>query len=596
MGGAASFSLPPERPFFNPKEGERVGSNTEESTEIVPPAAAPARPKSRMLLAVVIVVILVVAAVAGAWAAGLFSKKKAEKVLVIGMSSDVENMDPAKTSAMYGPPGMIYETLIERDKTGAYVPGLATAWELKSMRGTTYPHNGTLDLTLKSGVKFHDGSVFDSNAVKRIINYYSTTESWVQYEFWSVFGCQNKTGWPNQGMWAKDATHLTLNLTWVDVALVFNLSHLYGSMMGPDALESDGLAKYGTAGNKVVGTGPFKLQEWVAHDHITLVKNKDYTWGASWFTNKGPANIDKVIYRIMPDTAARLVAFESGAIDVLQQVPPNKIQTYLNTPNVTVITGPGQGTYHVEFNCQKDPWTNVSLRKAFAYAINRTHIVETVWHGYAEKGVNYLSPIEPESTKVPAQYNFTYDPVKSAALFAEAGWTDTDADDFLENSTGSELTLHLWTTNKGEDVLMAEIVQDEFVQMGVHTELTQYQEDALRTMAADGEQEAILFWYSWPRAEILDWHFGTWAAGGSNTGWYKDDVFDDYVTNWTYAETQKQFSDNATAGHIRLLTQAPWAPLVFWHQIVAVHDNVKGWYVHPLGQEQVIDITDVDIV
>ncbi len=572
------------------------------SEEIEPPAAAGApKPKSKVLIAVIIVAILIVAAVVGAWAAGLFNKKEenpppAEKVLVIAMSSDVENMDPAKTSAMYGPPGMIYETLIARDKTGKYVPGLADSWLLTNRRGTAYPYNATLELVLKSGVKFHDGSTFDSNAVKRIINYYAQADSWVQYEFWSVFGCQNKTGWPNQGMWAKDATHLTLNLTWADVALVFNLSHLYGSMMGPDALEADGLAKYGTATGKVVGTGPFMLQEWVAHDHITLVKNPNYTWGASWYTNKGPAKIDKVIYRIMPDQAARNAAFESGAVDILQQVPPSKIEDYLTTANVTVMTGPGQGTYHVEFNCQKPPWNNATLRKAFAYAIDRQTIVDTVWHGYAEPGVNYLSPIEPESTKVPAQYNFTFDTGKSLELFAEAGWVDTDADDLLENATNDHLTLKLWTTNKGEDVLMGELVQAQFQAVGVQVQLTQYQEDALRDSAAAGEQEAILFWYSWPRAEILDWHFGTWAAGGSNTGWYEDDVFDDYVTNWTYAETEKQFSDNATAGHIRLLTQAPWAPIIFWHQIFAIHNNVQGWYVHPLGQEQVIDIVDVDLV
>jgi hypothetical protein len=130
----------------------------------------------------------------------------------------------------------------------------------------------------------------------------------------------------------------------------------------------------------------------------------------------------------------------------------------------------------------------------------------------------------------------------------------------------------------------------------VRVELQTYTETVLRDMAASGEQEAILFWYSWPRAEILDWHFGTWAAdGGSNTGQYKDTVFDDYVTNWTYAETEKEFSDNATAGHIRLLTQGAWAPILFWYQIFAVHNYVKGWTLNPLGQEQVINIVDVDI-
>jgi ABC-type transport system substrate-binding protein len=142
---------------------------------------------------------------------------------------------------------------------------------------------------------------------------------------------------------------------------------------------------------------------------------------------------------------------------------------------------------------------------------------------------------------------------------------------------------------------MSEILLSQFEIVGVHVELTQYSENQLRSNAADGAQDAILFWYSWPRAEILDWHFGTWAAGGSNTGWYEDVVFDNYVTNWTYATTEKEFSDNATAAHIRLLTQGAWAPILFWHQIFAVHNYVTGWSVNPLGQEQVIDIVDVDI-
>jgi peptide/nickel transport system substrate-binding protein len=366
-------------------------------------------------------------------------------------------------------------------------------------------------------------------------------------------------------------------------------------MMGPDALESDGLTNYGTAGHKVIGTGPFMLQEWVAGDHVTLVKNPNYTWGPEWVTNKGPAQIDKIIYRIIPNEATRFLSFESGAIDVLQQVPPNKVQGYASDPGMTVITGQGQGTYHVEFNCNKTPWTNVDLRKAFAYSINRTEILDSVWHGYGQEGVNYLSPIEPEGRLIPAQYNFTYDPVLAATLFTQAGYTKHGDGWLYNNTSGVALTLNLWTTNKGEDVAMSEIIQQQFQAAGVHVNLRQFAESQLRNEAADGHQEAILFWYSWPRAEILDWHFGTWAAGGSNTAWYMDPVFDGYVTNWTYAETEKQFSDNATAAHIRLLTQAPWAPILFWHQIVAVHNYVHGWQVNPLGQEQVIDITDVSI-
>ena len=570
-------------------------SESETKGEEIKPASAPARPKSRMLLAVVIVVVLIVAAVAGAWAFGLIGGEDEGKVLVIAMSSDVQAMDPAKTSAMYGPPGLIYETLITRDLNGDYADGLAVDWELNR----DDPDHPTFEIQLREGVKFHDGTPFNTAAVRDIINYYAQDDSWVQYEFWAVYGCENKTGWPDAGIWCKDDYNMVLNLTWADVALEFNLSHLYGSMLWPKALEEDGLDLYGTANGHVIGTGPYMLDEWVPGDHITLVKNPDYNWGFSWYENKGPAKIDKIIYRIIADQNTRFAGFESGDIDVLQQVPPSKVQEYMDEDNVTVITERGQGTYHVEFNCQKAPWDDANLRKAFCYAVDREQILDTVWNGIGEEGVNCLAPWTPESQNVPAEYNYTYDVDRAEELFALAGFNNTDGDVWLENESG-ELYLELWTTNKGEDIQMGEIVQAQFEAVGVHVTLTPYAETQLRDEAADGNQEAILFWYSWPRAEILDWHFGTWAAGGSNTGWYMDEVFDDYVTNWTYAETEEEFSDNATAALIRLQDQGAWCTLIYWHQIFAVHDYVTfqgapGWAVNPLGQEQVINIVDVDI-
>jgi peptide/nickel transport system substrate-binding protein len=369
-------------------------------------------------------------------------------------------------------------------------------------------------------------------------------------------------------------------------------------MIGPDALWELGLDDYGTAQNweEVVGTGPFMIDEWIAGDHITLVKNPDYNWGASWYDNKGPAKIDKVIYRVVPDATARDAGFTSGAIDILQQVPPSKVETYENMAGVSVMTGQGQGIYYVEFNCVKEPWDNVDLRLAMAYSIDRSAILETVWHDIGEEGVNLLSPVCPEGTAVPAQYNLTYDLTKASAHFTAAGFEDIDDDGWLENTTSEDdLTLELWTTNKAEDVLMGEMLKTQFEDAGVKTNLIQYQETVLRTKAQAGQQEAIQFWFSWPRAEILDWHFGSWAVGGSNTAQYEDPVFDEYVANWTLAETEDEFSDNATAAHIRLLEKCPRAPVLFWHQIFAIHDDITGWYIHPLGQEQTINIVDVDI-
>ena len=123
-------------------------SESETKEEIAKPASAPVRPKSRMMLAVIIAVVFVVAAVAGAWAFGLIGGEDEEKVLVIAMSSDVQAMDPAKTSAMYGPPGLIYETLITRDLNGDYADGLAVDWNLNR----DDPDHPTFEIELRQGV------------------------------------------------------------------------------------------------------------------------------------------------------------------------------------------------------------------------------------------------------------------------------------------------------------------------------------------------------------------------------------------------------------------------------------------------------------
>ena len=527
------------------------------------------------------------------------------KTLVIAMDINIETMDPSKTASMYGPPSMVLETLITRDKTGAYQPGLADSWGWN----LTDPGHPIFEIHLKSGVVFQDGTPFNAQAVKDDIMWYKQSDpsglyGWVSYEFAAINTSDGLSEWGDMdnGVWVKDDHNLVFNCTYYDAALIFNLSHLYGSMMSPTAAFGSGETleqaheNYGTPLHPAVGTGPYMISEWVPGDHVTLARFTDYNWGFGWYTNNGPANIDRIVYRVILDDATRYAAFESGDVDVLMKVPPSKLMSYSSDPSLSLITGPGQGVYYIEFNCQKAPWTNVDLRKAIGFTINRSEIVNMVWHGYAEPGVNYVSPINPEGALIPSQYNFSYNLTRAGGLFAAAGWWDRDSDGWLENASGSELTMPLATTNKEQDVLMSELIQQQLNAAGVHVTLTYYEQPSLLTLAVEGQLNTMLFWYGWPRAEVLDWKFGSWAAGGgSNTAQYIDPVFDEYVMNWTYAPSAAAYSENATRAHERLLTMAPWAPVIFWHQIVVVHDWVTGWYVNPVGEEQVFDAVDVDV-
>jgi ABC-type transport system substrate-binding protein len=103
---------------------------------------------------------------------------------------------------MYGPPGLIYETLITRDLNGNFADGLATWWNLNR----TDPDHPTFELKLREGVKFHDGTPFNSDAVKKIINYYAQDDSWVQYEFGQYTAARTRPDGLTQASGARTTT------------------------------------------------------------------------------------------------------------------------------------------------------------------------------------------------------------------------------------------------------------------------------------------------------------------------------------------------------------------------------------------------------
>lgn len=552
-----------------------MSGTSEETVSPAPPPSAPkARPKTKLIWAIVIVVVLIIAAIAGAWAAGVFKKEKEEKVLVIAMADDITTMNVSAANWLFGPACVIYDTLFTRDLQGGYSDGLVDTWEMDR-------DNLTLTMHLKEGVKFHDGTPCDAEAIKWNIEYQSN-ETWAYSAY--MFASINET-------WVIDDVTLQLNLSYADASLMFNLSNIYGAIMSPTAIEADPEG-YGT-GTNVVGTGPFKISEWVPADHVTVVKNEDYRWAPSWMENSGPAKLDKIIYRIIPDESARFLGYESGTIDILMSVPPYKVTDYQARDDTVIMTGPGQGVFYIEFNCEKAPWDDPTLRKAFGYAINRTEILETVWHGIGSEAWNYLPPILPETNVDPA-LNFSYDPAMAVDLLDQAGYRDRDADGWVEKGN-QELTLDLWTATRGEDISMGEILKDQIEAIGVHVELAHYEDNTLTDMASAGDQEACLFKDSWPRADILDWLLGSWAIPYPNTAHFSDQTFDDLIAAGYESTTDEEYTAAMTAAHERVLELAPWAPVLYWDQVHAVHEWVTGWTLHPLGQETVQNLVDVDI-
>jgi peptide/nickel transport system substrate-binding protein len=295
----------------------------------------------------------------------------------------------------------MFEGLVTYTPDFKLVPQLATAWE-QSADGKT------LTFKLRPNVKWHDGAPF--------------TSADVQFSFMEILKKVHSRG---------KATYLYL--TAVDtpdpLTAVFRFSEPSPYVMRALAgVESPLMPKHVYEGSdpmknpanvKPIGTGPFKFKEWVRGNYIMLERNPDY-WDA------GKPYLDALIFRIIPDGAARAVALESGAVQYGTQyvVPLNDVARLGKLPHLSVTTAGYEyntSVSYMEFNLRRPYLQDRRVRQAIAHAVNKDFLVKNVWFGFA---TNATSPITDKQADFHsgAGPQYPYDLKKAEALLDEAGY------------------------------------------------------------------------------------------------------------------------------------------------------------------------------
>ncbi len=192
-----------------------------------------------------------------------------------------------------------------------------------------------------------------------------------------------------------------------------NLAMDFFAISSPKAIQDNG-EDYGTPSVGAVGTGPFVFVEWVEGDHITVKANEDY-WG-------GRPTLDQIIWRVIPDDSARFLALKSGDIHGLEQATAEDLATAAADPELQVLTKPPLNTSYVAFNYRIKEFQDIKVREAVAHAINKEPLVKSFFGQYGQVA----------KTLIPSSMwgfndaieDFAYDPEKSKALLAEAGFPD----------------------------------------------------------------------------------------------------------------------------------------------------------------------------
>ncbi|MFC0279521.1 ABC transporter substrate-binding protein [Falsigemmobacter intermedius] len=311
--------------------------------------------------------------------------------VIIGIALEPPTLDPTSGAAAAireVTQVNIYEGLTRFGPDGSILPALAKSWDIEENGKVWIFH-------LNEGVKFHDGSDFDAEDVKFTLER-TTAEGSTNAQKQLFNGIETVE--------VVDAKTVKITLKAPDANFAFNMAWGDAVMMAPESVADNA--------TKPVGTGPYKLGEWVKGDRIDLVANPDY-WGAK------PA-IEKATFKIIADPTAALNAMMAEDVDVFPIFPaPETLAQFEGDSRFQVLKGTTEGETILGLNNQKAPLDNVKVREAIAHAVNRQEIIDGAMFGLGTPIGTHFAPHHPAYVDLTAQSAF--DPEKAKALLKEAG-------------------------------------------------------------------------------------------------------------------------------------------------------------------------------
>lgn len=312
------------------------------------------------------------------------------------------------------------EPLVGRDADGTILPWLASEWSVSD-------DLLTWDFTLVDDVTFTDGTPFDAAAVKANIEHLQDPDTGSSTGYLAVQKVESVE--------VVDATHARFHLTEPDSALLESLSQQWTAMESPAGIER-GMDENCAA---PVGTGPFVVDEWVPQQQVTLVRNDEYVPLDPQAEHDGPAYLDEIVWRFIPDAATRYAALRSGEVQVIDNPQPDAIAQADAGGDITHVDAPRPGSSNrIELNSAQPPFDDVRVREAFVRAADPDPGIETLFAGTATRSYSPLSSVEP--TAYGDEDLFTTDTDRAEELLDEAGWTATD-DEGYRTKDGQRLTV-----------------------------------------------------------------------------------------------------------------------------------------------------------
>ncbi len=481
--------------------------------------------------------------------------------LVAALNADIQTADVQKTSKDYELPLNIFDRLvdIEVDDNGnsKIVPSLAESWDI-SDDGLEYTFH------LREGVKFHNGNDFTAEDVAYTFHRLLTVDGAVNTEFIDqVKGAEELMNGETdtlEGVEVVDDHTVKITLKEPFAGFLASISSPGVSIYDSEATEAAG-DQFGMDPALTVGTGPFMFSSWSFNNQLVLTCNEDY-----W---KGASALPGVVIKIIPDTETQSMMFESGELDILDlDYAADSVDRFTETYPDQIVQGPRVGITYFTMNFNKEPFSDVKVRKAVQMAIDRQAILDALYggRGQIEQGIFPHGLIGFNAD----QEEIKYDPEGAKALLAEAGYADGfDMEIAADSSASDTITMAL------------EIVSSQLAEVGINAEIKNYDQSTWLETRKSGELGSFMStWtadYNDPDNFIYTF-FGNEEKTKIRSINYPDtEVMDRVAKARTIVDEDERLAEYKALEEKLIHEDAAWVPMFSRLHLFAVSKRVQGF-------------------
>lgn len=415
------------------------------------------------------------------------SQPSAGGTLTVGLASDTAIIDPSITGNSITAliTRNLVDSLVGQAEDNRFTPWLAERWEANA-------DNTVYTFHLRRGVTFSDGTALDAEAVKfnfdRILDP-KTTSSYAK----SLLG-------PVESIAAPDSATLVIRYKQPFAPLLQGLSLPYLGIQSPTYLRS-----VRNTTNSVVGSGPFLLENFTKGSGSRLTRRGDYNWGPGYAAHQGPAYLDAIVFRYLPESSVRLGALSSGQAQAIDEVPPANFRSIQADARLQVVTRENPGVNRALFlNTSRGPFADARIRQAFQSAVDAPSAVRAAFFGSLKAADNILGPSTLYyDSRIAAGWGS--DPQKAEKLLNEAGWTAKDAEG-IRSKDGERLTVRFvydaaaWGAS---DLTLAQAVQFSVKKAGFDLKLDPVDAGGYAARAAANDYDLTSLYYVRAEPDIL---------------------------------------------------------------------------------------------